>query len=339
MGRKCSVFGCNSGYLNDPYDGSVFSFPPEGSPERKMWLQSLPNQLKLEEVTDEMGVCDLHFLMNCKLKKVKRWWVLDEPPSIFESVPSSCTPQMTVKVSRQVKGRGVTAEERQARVATIETSRKKSLDKFADWSSLKKYCKGLDLLFSESSEGITLFCLSGGNPPLVKFSVSISPSFTVTCFVNKTKIPVAHLIDSFSHKLEKRSQLQNVISCEATPDAIQELRGIANDLKMFTETLRTENDEKIVRLNIMMWQLTLNSYEPNGRRYNSKDFKTAIELYLRSRSAYRELRIKFVLPHPKRIKSLFGVMDTVGSVNECRETTDILFQKVGRYPKILQDIS
>ena len=96
---------------------------------------------------------------------------------------------------------------------------------------------------------------------------------------------------------------------------------------MFTETLRTENDEKIVRLN-MMRQLTLNSYEPNDRRYNSNDFKTAIELYLRSRSAYRELRIKFVLPHPKRIKSLFGVMDTVGSVNE-----------VGRYPKILQDIS
>ena len=113
MGRKCSVFGCNSGYLNDPYDGSVFSFPPEGSPGRKMWVQS------------------------------------------------------------------------------------------------------------------------------VKFSVSISPSFTVTCFVNKTKIPVAHLIDSFSHKLEKRSQLQNVIFHvrEATPDAIQELRGIANDLKMFTETL------------------------------------------------------------------------------------------------------
>ena len=166
MGRKCSVFGCNSGYLNDPYDGSVFSFPPEGSPERKMWVQSLPNQLKLEEVTDEMGVCDLHFPTNCKLKKVKRWWVPDEPPSIFESVPSSCTPQTTVKVSRQVKGRGVTAEERQARVATIETSRKKSLDKFADWSSLKKYCKGLDLLFSESSEGITLFCLSDGNSPV-----------------------------------------------------------------------------------------------------------------------------------------------------------------------------
>ena len=175
-----------------------------------MWVQSLPNQLKVEEVTDEMGVCDLHFPTNCKLKKVRRWWVPDEPPSIFESVPSSCTPQ--TKVSRQVEGRGVTAEERQARVATIETSRKKSLDKFADWSSLKKYCKGLDLLFSESSEGIILFCLSDGNPPSVKFSVSISPSFTVTCFVNKTKIPVAHLIDSFSHKLEKRPQLQNVIS-------------------------------------------------------------------------------------------------------------------------------
>ena len=58
---------------------------------------------------------------------------------------------------------------------------------------------------------------------------------------------------------------------------------------MFTETLRTENDEKIVRLNIMVRQLTLNSYEPNGRRYNSNDFKTAIEFYLKSRSAYREI--------------------------------------------------
>ena len=89
-----------------------------------------------------------------------------------------------------------------------------------------------------------------------------------------------------------------------------------------------------------MRQLTLNSHEPNGRRYNSNDFKTAIELYLRSRSAYRELRIKFVLPHPKRIKSLFEVMDTVGSVNECRETTDIVFKKlvgIQKYCKILVD--
>ncbi len=46
------------------------------------------------------------------------------------------------------------------------------------------------------------------------------------------------------------------------------------------------------------------------------------------------------MPYPKCIKSLFGVMDTVGSINECRETTNIVFQKlVGtqKYCKTLVD--
>ncbi len=168
-----------------------------------------------------------------------------------------------------------------------ENIKEKSLD-------LRQYCNGLDdLHFSESPKGITLFCLSDGNLPLVMFSITIPPSFSVSRYVNKTIIPTFHLINSFSHKLETRTQLLNVISHvrKATIDIKQELRGIANDLEQLTETLIAD-DEKTVRLSIMTRQLTLNSYEPNGRRYNTIDFKNAIELYLKIRCAYRETREK-----------------------------------------------
>ena len=94
MGRKCSVYGCKSGYLNDSYDGSVYSFPPKGSPERKIWVLSLPNKIELEGVTDQMGVCGLHFPMNCKMKKKSHFGHFGGPKWGFSGPwgPTMCMP-------------------------------------------------------------------------------------------------------------------------------------------------------------------------------------------------------------------------------------------------------
>ena len=81
-------------------------------------------------------------------------------------------------------------------------------------------------------------------------------------------------------------------------------------MQTLVATLNVVDNEKGFHLGILKRQLNLNSYEKNGRRYTSDEFKVAIDLFLQNRGAYKGMRQKFVLPHPRRIKNLFGVMDS-----------------------------
>ncbi|GFO49794.1 THAP domain-containing protein 1 [Plakobranchus ocellatus] len=91
MGRKCSVYGCTSGYSSeDPAKKvSIFKFPDDPE-ECRQWVTCLPN--KLQNVTKYMGICALHWPANTPLmrKNRGRYPCPTMPPSIFPNVPPSC---------------------------------------------------------------------------------------------------------------------------------------------------------------------------------------------------------------------------------------------------------
>ena len=87
MGRKCSVAGCSTGFKTCEYKGTVHGFPNDKE-KRQSWIDALPN--KDTEFTEFMGICDLYWPPDCKKKKIKRWFVPDEPPSISPNIPHSC---------------------------------------------------------------------------------------------------------------------------------------------------------------------------------------------------------------------------------------------------------
>ena len=63
MGRKCSVYGCKSGYATNTSDTdiSMFRFPKD-TYQRKLWLLALPNGgLTVDNITDQMVVCSKHW--------------------------------------------------------------------------------------------------------------------------------------------------------------------------------------------------------------------------------------------------------------------------------------
>ena len=66
MVRKCSVVGCRGNYdkrkgSSDYNKVSVFRFPKDAERLRK-WLKKIPQaNLKAENITDNMGVCEKHF--------------------------------------------------------------------------------------------------------------------------------------------------------------------------------------------------------------------------------------------------------------------------------------
>ncbi|GFO22221.1 transposable element p transposase [Plakobranchus ocellatus] len=91
MGRKCSVYGCKTGYVSQIGHEklSVFRFPKD--PEQLLRrVRSLPNNLRVEDVKPNMGVCELHFPPDVPKKVVGKYEVSTEPPSIFDNVPQSC---------------------------------------------------------------------------------------------------------------------------------------------------------------------------------------------------------------------------------------------------------
>ena len=107
MGRKCSAFKCDSGYnkyrrkktsenISDKNKEQIriYSFP-KNLDDRKAWVRALPNAISVENITENMGLCSIHF-KDCKnWRKGNRFPVPNEPPTYFPNVPKSTigTPQ------------------------------------------------------------------------------------------------------------------------------------------------------------------------------------------------------------------------------------------------------
>src|ERR1700729_1772589 len=105
MVRKCSVFGCRTGYEKQPADQkiAVYRFPKDEE-KRQRWVASLPNQLNLKDVTDHMGVCALHWPKDVPMERnIGRYHVPVVSPSIFQNVPQSCIPSTSCSALRPTK--------------------------------------------------------------------------------------------------------------------------------------------------------------------------------------------------------------------------------------------
>ena len=67
----------------------MYSFP-KNLDDRKAWVRAIPNEnLSVEKVTDNMGVCALHFKDCTRWRKASRFPAPDEPPTHFPDVPKS----------------------------------------------------------------------------------------------------------------------------------------------------------------------------------------------------------------------------------------------------------
>ena len=107
MGRKCTAYGCLTGYakaktrdidkdksnvikkdfqpkphlFQDRPNICVFSFPHD-IVIRQAWIEALPNDIRIEDVTKNMGICAMHFPPSAKMKYAGGKPVPDEPPSL-----------------------------------------------------------------------------------------------------------------------------------------------------------------------------------------------------------------------------------------------------------------
>ena len=92
------------------------------------------------------------------------------------------------------------------------------------------------------------------------------------------------------------------------------------------------DDDDMHRVQFLVEQLNIQNAKPCGNRYGNSPtiLWTALNLYMRSRSCYNELRKTITLPHPRTIQSCFGKLGTPGSLKECTQTVhlDICYDEI-----------
>ena len=172
-------------------------------------------------------------------------------------------------------------------------------------------------------------------PPEVLTCIEISDDFKVACYVKSTNVNVRSLINSFSNKLETYSQLDNIISFLSEPSSspTDEIKVCATKIMEISYVM--DDPEKAQHLEMLSTQLELSTHGKNGSRYSPLDYTKAVDIFLRSRSAYKAIRRHLILHNPKSIKHLLGKLETPGSLHSC--TVMQRLDDKQKYCKILVD--
>ena len=344
MPSTCCVGKCNSNYESEiKLTGEtvpVFRFPSLNDKvrSRKQWFDSLPN---IVADTESKRICEKHWPENYETINIKGRVLPLNPPSVF-NLPDSCCRQ-TIDQPRNVETRNVDSESRRLREEERKNNAKREIDTIKSLSNLESYCRNLnDVSFIKREKNIQLHAMSDKIPPVHLYSIVIHNDFKVECYKSGYYVPVRDLL-GFSAKLELFSQLMNIMERMHTFKL-----DVTDIAKVFGSNLETliaacDDDKELThRVLLLAEQLKIVSSNQCGNRYSTSpiSFRTAISLYLRSRSCYRELRKTLSLPHPKTIQSCFGKLGTPGTDEECRSTTAKVFETLNEqqlFTKVMVD--
>ena len=195
MGRKCSTLwdgtSCKSGYKNDPNNKKykVIGFPND-SDEKKSWLDTLPNVIRLEDVTVNIGICLRHWPDNYDTKTVQGSSKRPlHPPSLFGSTSKTFFVQTATAMDRNVSERNLTADDRRAAAARRKHELDLAADTISSWEEFLTYCTSLNLAIQTSHNDVTL-CKLDGMPPTVDFTINIDKHFKICAFKGNKRVSV-----------------------------------------------------------------------------------------------------------------------------------------------------
>ena len=148
-----------------------------------------------------------------------------------------------------------------------------------------------------------LFCCNG-IPPKIDFSITINRDFSLSCYRSATYVPTRELVGEFSGKLEKFSQLSQVIDRVKTfVDITTELKSCKKDLNDLIRDSQMEAKQK-KQLEFFC--------EQEGEGILQKLFKKQLNCTLKA-EIVRHLRDTLISPYEDTIKSYFGKIGTPGN--------------------------
>ena len=211
MGRKCSTIydgeTCRSGYKGHEGKYRVIAFPVDAN-DRKRWISALPNVLKVEDVTNNMGICLRHWKEDFAYRIGPGGFPRPlHPPTEFGATPASFALQ-SPSHNRRPDERRVTAEQR----ARVSASAKEveNPDIINSYGDLCIFCKDLPYPTEITDDQITLLKV-GKSTLFVEFLIRITSDFKISAYRGSKIINIRDLIDSFNCVVTLYSQVREVI--------------------------------------------------------------------------------------------------------------------------------
>ena len=100
-----------------------------------------------------------------------------------------------------------------------------------------------------------------GDPPKLAFSLTIYEKFSISCYKGATKVPRNNLINGFTYKIEKYSQVVNLIEKlrNAPIDTNEELKTAAINMRSLLDMGTALEDDEKTKVKFLVEQLVLQS--------------------------------------------------------------------------------
>ena len=109
-----------------------------------------------------------------------------------------------------------------------------------------------------------------GMPPVLLFSIIIYEDFKVACYQEDRKITVQDIVAGFSAKLERYSQLDNIILRlrKYSPNIHDVMKSYGCKLQELLSTVEID-DNDMHRVQFLLEQLNIQNAKPCGNRYGN----------------------------------------------------------------------
>lgn len=326
MPRKCSVAFCRTNY--DPtHDISnsnsekipVYKFPSDPDVLEK-WLAVLPNFIHKDKVTKNMGICRRHWPVQTNMVKRFGHDIPADPPSVFGDMCPNSFLRQTVSVhSRNINERGISSESRRS-------TEPDPMDEFEQRDMLPTtFTDFVETLYTRreisnfslhviKSEGAVHLMSFDNQFSFIESCLSVREDYSVSLRRKGVDISLHNFRDvlGFQCKINRWTQLEAMLVRLKNYDVPlhDELLHITKQLERSIDQNDNATSSKML---FLLEQLSLSFTPSNGRRYSAFTMKTALRLYIASKSSYRLLRTFLVLPHPNTLTSNLGNICDTGS--------------------------
>ena len=283
---------------------------PADKYEKERWVKALPNIVLVDNVTKHMAISRKHWPPNCEMIKQGGYERHAEPPSIFGDTPISLQTQTTSNTNRNICARGVTVEQRMEVTEHNVAQKKLTSNTIKTWEALSDFCKQLPSAVEVSSDNISIYKVDNMH---VKYSLIIHNDFHITAQCGLQSVPARKLICYTNNKLELYSQIKAVLDHldRIPPQIDNELKQAGQRLlELSINELDWEDETKKKSIEFLCDQLFLHG--TNRARYSDDAVRNAMNLFLRSRNAYKASRQLLILPSDKNVTWLLWKTWLVG---------------------------
>ena len=165
--------------------------------------------------------------------------------------------RQTTSLPHNVESRNVDADSRRA--ADELRNAEPDPDLIVRWEGLEDYCNQLDVDIVKRQDRILLTEILG-DPPKLTFSLTIFKDFLILCYRGCTKVSCNDLINGFSYKVERYSQifaiLERLRKCKHNIQ--EEFQQASRNINDIVESADMDDDE-ISKVKFLTDQLLLQS--------------------------------------------------------------------------------